>query len=151
MDIINKAVEKNIPKQLLPRENPWHNAINQLKVHFIKQMPNLYATLPQYLRQFSLENQETSVALQGDQNNQFYRLFVGFPIAHAQGKLTMPILMIDCFHYQCPSYDGITIALTSRTVYGLLVVYAFGIIPTENANNIFWFSQLCLFHGVDFN
>ena len=151
MDVMNKAVEKNILKQSLPRENPRRNAINQLKVHFIKQMPNLYATLPQYLRQFNLENQETLVALQGDQNNQFYCLFVGFPIACAQGKLTMPILMIDCFHYQCPSYDGITIALTSRTGFGLSVIFAFGIIPTEDTNNISWFLQLCLLHGVDFN
>jgi hypothetical protein len=110
-----------------------------------------YARLPQYLNEFSIKNCFSSVALQSDQYDQFYRLFVGFPIAHAHGKLTLPILMIDCFHYQCPSYDGVAIALTSKTGFGLTVVYAFGIIPTEDTNNISWFLQLCALHGIDFD
>ena len=150
-DVINKASKVNIKEEYLPGKGIWHNAINQLKVKYIQRLPRLYARLPQYLRQFSLRNKATSVALQGDQNNQFYRLFVGFPIAHAHGKLTMPVLVIDCFHYQCPSYDGVTIALSSRTGFGRSVIYAFGIIPMEDTNNISWFLQLCFLHGIDFN
>ena len=150
-EVIRKFSEHRISKDCLPGKGARQNAISQLRVKYIERLPIYYARLPQYLKEFSEKNQLSSVALQSDQDDQFYRLFVGFPIAHEHGKLTLPILTIDCFHYQCPSYDGIAIALTSRTGFGLSVVYAFGIIPTEDTNNISWFLQLCVLHGIDFN
>jgi hypothetical protein len=150
-EVINKFAEEGIKKEQLPGTSARSNAIKQLKMKYIKGMTVYYARLPQYLEEFSVRNTLSSVALQSDQHDQFYRLFVGFPVAHAHGKITLPILMIDCFHYQCPSYDGIAIALTSKTGFGQSVVYAFGIIPAEDTNNISWFLQLCGLHGINFD
>ena len=47
--------------------------------------------------------------------------------------------------------DGIAIVSTSRTGFGFSVTYAFAIISTEDTNNIAWFLQLCLLHGINFD
>ena len=81
----------------------------------------------------------------------FGRLFVGFPIAEHQKLLTLPVLQIDCFHYQCYSYDCFAIILCLKTGFGKIILLAFGIIPVEDTNNIAWFLQLCVRHGIDFS
>ena len=82
----------------------------------------LYHKLPGYLKKFLAENPSASAALQpnfhsADESMEmmFGRLFVGFPIAEHQKILTLPVLQIDCFHYQCYSYNGVAIILCSKT------------------------------------
>ena len=126
-------------------------AIRQLQFLFIHQTRYLYNDLPQYLSYFASLNPDSSVVLQSDQRNQFYRLFVGFPIARHYGILTIPILNIDSFHYQSKQYDGVAIVLTSKTGFGRNIMLAFAIIPVEDTNNIAWFLQMCHRHGIDFS
>ena len=98
-------------------------------------------------------NPETSISLQRDSEGRFYQAFVGFLIGlkkHYQ-KISIPVLFIDCCHYQCPQYDGIAIALSTKSGCGLSLILAFAVIPVENADHISWFLQLCAVHGVDFD
>ena len=60
-------------------------------------------------------------------------------------------MFIDCSHYQCPFYDGISIFLTSRSGCGSTLLLAFGIIPVKNMDHISWFLQLCALHGINFD
>jgi len=98
---------------------------------------------------FAHKNPTVTVALQGDQRNQVYRLFVGFPIAKHHGKLTIPILIADCHHFQTPHYDGVALVIVSKTGYGHTILHAFAILPIEDTNHIAWFLQMCLRHGLD--
>ena len=118
----------------------------------------LYHKLPAYLEKFLRENPSASAALQPHYDSVsaptealFGRLFVGFPIAEFQNVLTLPVLQIDCFHYQCHSYDGVAIILCSKTGFGKIILLAFGIIPVEDTNNIAWFLQMCVRHGINFS
>ena len=149
--VVNAFATHEVPQKCLPSKAHRNNIIAQLRFLAFDWRSQFYHRLPQYLRKFSINNLLSSVVLQADASSQFYRLFIGFPIAHQHGQSTLPILMVDCFHYQCPNYDGIAIVLTSRTGFGLSVTYAFAIIPVEDTNNIAWFLQLCLLHGIDFD
>ena len=60
-------------------------------------------------------------------------------------------MFIDCSHYQCRFYDGISIFLTSRSGCGSTLLLALGIIPFENMDHISWFLQLCALHGINFD
>ena len=118
----------------------------------------LYHKLPQFLRMFLHENPSASAVLQPHSHRStetpelmFGRLFIGFPIAVHQHILTLPVLQIDSFHYQCYSYDGVAIILCSKTGFGSIILLAFAIIPVEDTNNIAWFLQLCVRHGIDFS
>ena len=74
---------------------------------------------------------------------------MGFPIAMKLGKLTMDVLVADCFHYKTPSYDGVCMNIVTRTGFGRTVLCAIAVIPTENSNHICWVLQMCLRHGLD--
>ena len=96
-----------------------------------------------------------SVALQGTKNpgsgSNFHRAFVGHPVACLGHSLHLPVLFVDCYHYQCPHYDGRLASLSSKLGDGSIVELAHAIIPKEDANNMAWFLQLCALHGVDFD
>ena len=60
-------------------------------------------------------------------------------------------MFIDCSHYRCSFYDGVSIFLTSRSGCGQTLLLAFGIIPVENTDHICWFLRLCASHGINFD
>ena len=125
--------------------------VQQLLFIYVQHTRYLYNCLPRYLHYFRTLNHDASVALQADQNEQFYRLFVGFPIAKHYGRLTLPILNVDSFHYQSKQYDGVAVVLTSKTGFGRNIMLAFAIIPVEDTNNMAWFLQMCTRHHIDFS
>ena len=132
--------------------------VQSLHIRSIYQSQFLYHKLPAYLQKFLRENPSASAALQphfesvGEgKESMFGRLFVGFPVAEFQNVLTLPVLQIDCFHCQCHSYDGVGITLCSKTGFRKIILLAFGIIPVEDTNNVAWFLQLCVRHGMNFS
>ena len=58
-----------------------------------------FLEFPVFLKMLVERNEQTtSVALQTeDGNDTFLRFFMGFPIALELGKLTMDVLVADCF------------------------------------------------------
>ena len=150
-NIVNVFQSNNIPPDKLPIKTQRYNAIGQLLVIHSQILRHQYHILPQHLLEFNNLNPDSSVALQSDSQGRFFRAFIGCPsgIAQAQKYFTVPILFIDCCHYQCPQYDGVIIILNSKTGNGEILPLAFGIIPIENVNNISWFLQLCALHGIN--
>ena len=140
-------------KNQLPKKKQRLKMISQLQTIKIHLLRREYHFLPHYMEEFANLNPDASVALQSDSSNHFFRLFVAFPIAlpEHRSKFTIPVLFIDCCHYQCPQYDGIAITLSSKTGCGLIVILSFAIIPTEDTDSICWFLQLCALHGIDMN
>ena len=134
----------------LPSDICLTNMARDLKLVYHFKMVEYYHLLPEYLLKFSSHNPGATVALQSDQNDQFYRLFVGFPIAKFHGIVTLPILVVDCFHYQCPQYDGTAIVMATKNGFGHSIFLAHGIIPTEDTNSVAWFLQMCGKHGIDY-
>ena len=137
-------------RERFPKSPRICNVLQQLLVIYIHKLRTLYRQLPGFLINFSSVNKDISVALQSDDHNQFYRLFVGFPIAKHHGRLTIPILIVDSFHYQSTHYDGVAIVIVSKTGFGRTIILAVGIIPTEDTNNVAWFLQMCERHGINF-
>ena len=113
----------------------------------------MYHLLPQNLELPKLQNPDLSMTLQSDSHSRFHRAFLGFPIGLQKHfkKISIPVLFIDCCHFQSPHCDGRIIALTSRSGNGLTLLLAIGIIPVENIDHISWFLQLCALHGIDLN
>ena len=134
----------------LPQSGTFDNIARDLQIVYHFMMRQYYHLLPKYLLHFYELNPGSTVALQSDDCNQFYRLFVGFPMAKYHGILTLPILVVDCFHYQCPQYDGTAIVMVTKTGFGSSVFLAFGIIPSEDTNSVGWFLQMCSRHGIDY-
>ena len=147
--IFEKFGALGIPRDLLPNNNAMNNALSHLQIINILKKRHLYYDFPKYMTYFAHKNPTATIALQGDQHNQFYRLFVGFPIAKHHGKLTLAVLIADCFHFQTPHYDGVAIVIVSKTGFGRTIIHAFAIFPIEDTNNIAWFLQMCLRHGLD--
>ena len=110
-----------------------------------------FLELPVFLQLLVERNEQTtSVALQTeDGNDTFLRFFMGFPIALELGKLTMDVLVADCFHYKTPSYEGVCMNIVSRTGFGCTILCAIAIIPIEDSNHICWVLQMCLRHGLE--
>ena len=73
---------------------------------------------------------------------------MGLPIALELGKLTMDVLVADCFHYKTPSYDGVCMSIVTRSRFGHTILCTIAVIPIENANHICWILQMCLRHGL---
>ena len=73
---------------------------------------------------------------------------MGLPIALELEKLTMDVLVADCFYYKTPSYDGVCMNIVTRTGFGQTVLRVIAIIPIENTNHIYWVLQLCPRHGL---
>ena len=92
-----------------------------------------------------------SIALQSDDNNRFYRAFIGLPIATKQHHVAPPLLFFDSYHYRCPQYDGKIVGLCSKSGDGSIIDFGFGVVPAENANHLAWFLQMCALHNTDFN
>ena len=134
----------------LPSDISLTNMARDLKLVYHFKMVEYYHLLPKYLHDFSSLNPGATVALQSDQHHQFYRVFVGFPIAKFHGIVTLPILVVDCFHYQCPQYDGTAIVMATKNGFGHSIFLAFGIIPSEDTNSVAWFLQMCAKHGIDY-
>merc|ERR1712115_477414 len=131
--------------------------ISTLHLAAIHKSQFFYHKMSAYLNLFLEQNPGASAALQPhfflnspSSEPMFGRLFVGFPIAAHQNILTLPVLQINCFHYQCYSHDGVAVVLCSKTGFGKIVLLAFGMIPVEDTNNLAWFLQLCARHGIDF-
>jgi hypothetical protein len=113
-------------------------------------VPREYARLPAFLHRLASKNKNLTVALQSEANtNSFFRLFLGFPIALEVGELTMDVLVTDCFHQKCKSYDGVVMHIVSRTGFGRTVLCAIAIIPIEDTNHISWVIQMCWRHGIE--
>ena len=74
---------------------------------------------------------------------------MGLPITLKLGKLTMNILVADCFHYKKPSYDGVCMNIVTRTGFGHTILCIIAVITIENANHICWVLEMCLRHGLD--
>ena len=70
-------------------------------------------------------------------------------IALELGKLTMDVLVADCFHYKTPSYNGVCMNIVTRTGFGRTILCAIAVIPIKNENHICWVLQMCLRHGLD--
>ena len=148
VDMIKKLpVFQSVP---LPSDISLTNMARDLKLVYHFKMVEYYHLLPKYLHDFSSLNPGATVALQSDQHHQFYRVFVGFPIAKFHGIVTLPILVVDCFHYQCPQYDGTAIVMATKNGFGHSIFLAFGIIPSEDTNSVAWFLQMCAKHGIDY-
>ena len=137
-----RDIIKNVPTicGVDKRHMPEHNSISGVtnsnyretlqQLYFVTtfQSRRQYEQLPQYLLHFSQLNPDASVALQADQStDQFLRLFVGFPIAAHHGILTMPILVIDAFHFQSKHYDGRAIIFASKCGFGKTISLAFAL------------------------
>mmetsp|Transcript_10881 Transcript_10881/g.10527 ORF Transcript_10881/g.10527 Transcript_10881/m.10527 type:complete len:87 (-) Transcript_10881:84-344(-) len=76
---------------------------------------------------------------------------MGPPISLELGKLTMNVLVADCFHYKTPSYGRVCLNIVTRTGFGRTILCAIAVIPIENSNHICWVLQMCLQHGLDLN
>ena len=153
-EIRSRFKEKCIPVECLPNIRARKNAISQhLVIYNEFYLKREYHHLPQYLSELGERNPDTSITLQSDTLGRFYRAFIGMPMGlskHLQ-NLSIPVMFIDCCHYQCLQYDGIAITLSSKSGCGLSLVLAFGIIPVENIDHISWFLQLCALHGINFD
>ena len=110
-----------------------------------------FRELPVFLKLLiQLNKHSTSAVLQTEQgNNSFLQFFMGFPISLELGKLTMDVLVANCFHYKTPSYDGVCMNIVTRTGFGRTILGAIAAIPIENSNHICWVLQMCLRHGLD--
>ena len=144
------ALSKNhdIPLHCLPVASRLNHCRAQVVKYFIQQKGKQYDFLPKYLTYLAQVNPKVTIALQSNQHNQFHRVFVGFPMSGYHGRLTVPILIADCFHYRSPHYDGVGIIICSKSPFGRTIIHAFGIIPIEDTNSISWFLQMCLKHGL---
>ena len=51
-------------------------------------------------------------------SNSFFRFFLGMPICKELGKLTMDVLVVDCFHFKTSSFDGVCMNIVTRSGFG---------------------------------
>ena len=121
--------------------------------HFMqtKVLKKDFQELPVFLELLIKFNEYTaSAVLQTEEgNNTFLCFLMGLPIALELGKLTMDVLVADCFHYKTLSYDGVCMNIVTRTGFGCTILCAITVIPIENVNHIFWVLQICLRYGLD--
>ena len=106
-EFIQKARPKTIHNADLPliTSSCIEAGIQQLQLTYIYQ----------FFLSFAGDISDASVVLQGDK---FYPLFVGFPVAKHHRRLMLPILLVDCLHYQSPQYNGVAIVFVSKTGFG---------------------------------
>ena len=98
----------------LPSEPHRKPAIDILLTHEIDKLRQRYQALPDFLVSLIEKNggfnhcNSVSVALQGTQTSHsqprsnFCRAFVGHPVTCLGHSLHLPVLFVDCCHYQCP-------------------------------------------------
>ena len=84
-------------------------------------------------------------------SNSFFRLFLDMPICKELGKLTMDVLVADCFHFKTPSFDGVCMNIVTRSGFGRTILCAIAIIPIENVNHICWFFKCVSVTGWTLN
>ena len=110
-----------------------------------------YRKFPAFLQATCNMNPNTvTCALQfEEESNIFFRCFIAFPIAQELGRLTMNIIVADCFHFKTESCDFVIMNLATRTGFGRTILLAIAIIPIENVNHICWVLQMCLRHGME--
>jgi len=102
-----------------------------------------YNNLAAFLNHLSILNDQMTVALQLDNFNRFYRLFIGFPQSYMfHGVISYSFIQTDGFHFKGTFYDGVCIIYCTKNGFGKNVILAFAIVPRENIEHQSWAIQM---------
>jgi hypothetical protein len=118
--------QRNIKQLLFPRSNlseisqsAFSRILINMRAIFLKQNANNYCHLPSFLRRFHSLNPQSTVALQVDDHDCFFRMFVAIPRAAAIFRaICLPMLFIDGVFYKMPLYDRVLILVVAKSGNG---------------------------------
>ena len=127
-----------------------NSVLNRLKEKTRSDEEEFYVQLPAYLLFLQQKNPNVTIAFQNDTKGCFMRCFVATPIATDQffGKLTYPVFVSDCAHYKTKYYDGVLFNLSTKTIFGQIVILAYAVIPRESVWHLCWVIQMCWIHRI---
>ena len=106
--------------------------------------------LVKYLQVYHDKNPSSSVVVQADQNNRFYRVFVSIPSSALVFKtLCIPFYFIDGTFHKTANYDGVLIQLCGKHGFGGSLRLCSAWVPTESAAHFAFFVLTMKNSGFD--
>jgi hypothetical protein len=98
-----------------------------------------YTRLPQFLRDFKKNNPTSTVVLQLDGEDCFYRLFISLPMAKELfNACCLPLLFHDGVFVKIPLCDGTILLVVAKDGNGSTVPLALAFVPSEVIEHIAW-------------
>ena len=130
-----------------------HKTINRV-IASLKKIVNWYShyylMLVKYLQVYHDKNPSSSVVVQADQNNRFYRVFVSIPSSALVFKtLCIPFYFIDGTFHKTANYDGVLIQLCGKHGFGGSLRLCSAWVPTESAAHFAFFVLTMKNSGFD--
>ena len=134
----------NVEDRMLTR------AIANLRKKFVNEIPNFYALMIPYLKEFIKKNPSAGSIVQVDSNNCFYRTLVSIP--HAKKVFQnncIPMFFIDGTFHNNNLYDGLLIQLSAKHGFGGVLPVIAAWMPVENKENFVFFLITMKVMGFD--